>query len=149
MTTPRTPKCSGLDRRQFLGWTGKRGLGLLLVGGALPSLLAACGDDDEPAVQPAPRGDAAREAQDQARAVVGDVLEFELSSNEWEGAFGFVTLKLHKGAVDGKDVHFVRTDASDQGFAAAERLVFVPKLAPLSRPGLSGAAYVFTNGAGG
>lgn len=58
-------------------------------------------------------------------------------------------MKLHKGTVDGKDVYFVRTDASDAAFASAEGLVFVPKLAPLAAEGLSGAAYVFENGAAG
>lgn len=30
-----------LDRRQFLGWTASRGVGPALVGGAVPTLLAA------------------------------------------------------------------------------------------------------------
>ncbi|MGH9151471.1 MAG: DUF7482 domain-containing protein [Acidimicrobiales bacterium] len=74
--------------------------------------------------------------------MVGDVVEFSLTPDGWEGAFGFVTMKLHRGAVDGNDVHYVRTDASDRDFASAERLVFVPKLAGLAAEGLSGAAQV-------
>jgi hypothetical protein len=58
-------------------------------------------------------------------------------------------MKLHKGAFDGKDLYFVRTDASDRAFATAEKLVFVPKLATLTGVGLSGAVYLFDNGAAG
>ncbi|MGH9176976.1 MAG: DUF7482 domain-containing protein [Acidimicrobiales bacterium] len=152
MGTAGTPG-RGLDRRQFLGWTAKRGVGLAVIGGAVPTLLAACGSDDDPAVTGSDgnggsaTSTSAAEAEEQARAVVGDVVDFSLSPDGWEGAFGFVTMALHKGAFDGNDVHFVRTDASDADFAKSEKLVFVPKLAGLDAPGLSGAAYVFDNGA--
>ena len=128
-------------------------MGLALAGGAVPTLLAACGSDDDATVGGTAASDAPTtslaEAEEQARAVVGDVVEFSLTPDGWEGAFGFVTMKLHKGSVDGKDVHFVRTDTSDAAFAAAEKLVFVPKLAGLSGDGLSGAVYVFDNAASG
>lgn len=147
------PGRRGLDRRQFLGWTARRGVGVALVGGAVPTLLAACGSDDDPAVGGTAARDAtttsSAEAKEQARAVVGDVIDFSLTPDGWEGAFGFVTMKLHKGAVDGKDVHFVRTDTSDGDFASAEKLIFVPKLAGLGADRLSGGAYVFENGASG
>lgn len=58
-------------------------------------------------------------------------------------------MKLHKGAFGGKDLYFVRTDASDRAFATAEKLVFVPKLSTLTSVGLSGAVYLFDNGAAG
>ncbi|MBW3669191.1 MAG: hypothetical protein KY443_08260 [Actinobacteria bacterium] len=132
----------------------KRGVGLVLVGGALPTLLAACGRDDDPVTgSPGTGGNvtttSVEDAKEQARAVVGDVIDFSLTPDGWEGAFGFVTMKLHSGAFDGKDVHFVRTDTSEQAFATAEKLVFVPKLAPLATEALSGAAYLFDNGASG
>lgn len=155
MGTQDRPGRGGLDRRQFLGWTAKRGVGLALVGGAVPTLLAACGsNDDDPAIAGAGGDESATttskaEATQKARAVVGDVVDFSLSPDGWEGAFGSVTMKLHKGAVDGNDVHFVRTDTSDSDFAKAEKLVFVPKLAGLSTPELSGGAYTFENGASG
>lgn len=152
MRTAGTPGRAGLDRRQFLGLSARRGLGLALVGGAAPALLAACGGDDDPAVGGSGQGGTTTspaEAAEQARAVVGDVVDFSLEPDGWEGAFGFVTMKLHRGAVDGRDVHFVRTDASERDFAEAEELVFVPKLAGLSADGLSGAVYVFDNGASG
>lgn len=151
MARSRTPAAAGLDRRQFLGWTARRGAGIALVGGALPALLAACGDDDDP-VLGAGNGSTtttAEDAAEQARAVVGDVIDFSLTPDGWQGAFGFVTMKLRRGAVDGKDVWFVRTDASDSEFATTEKLVFVPKLATLTGAGLSGAVYLFDNGASG
>ncbi|MGH9267615.1 MAG: DUF7482 domain-containing protein [Acidimicrobiales bacterium] len=153
MGRSRSPQGGGLDRRQFLGWTAKRGVGLALVGGALPTLLSACGDDDDPVLGSDAGGRSTttspEEAAEQARAVVGDVIDFSLTPDGWEGAFGFVTMKLHRGAVNGKDVWFVRTDASDRDFATAEKLVFVPRLATLTGAGLSGALYLFDNGASG
>ncbi|MGH9185183.1 MAG: DUF7482 domain-containing protein [Acidimicrobiales bacterium] len=135
-----------MDRRRFLGWAGSRGVALGVAGVGLPTLLAACGDDDDPAVAGPGAGDGTTTSVDQAteeaRAVVGDVVDFALTSDEWAGAFGFVTMRLRAGAFDGSDVYFVRTDTSDQDFATAERLVYVPKLAALTADGLSGAAYV-------
>lgn len=65
------------------------------------------------------------------------MLDFALTSDEWEGAFGFVSMRLHEGVVDGESVWFVRTDASDETFARREKLVFAPRIASLSRDGLS------------
>ncbi len=137
-----------LDRRRFLGLSAKGGLGLALVGGAFPTLLAACSNDD-PAVKAGPTTTSAAEAAEQARAVVGDVIDFSLTPDGWEGSFGFVTMKLHKGSFDAKDVYYVRTDASDQAFAKTEKLVYVPKLATLNREGISGAVYLFDSAAAG
>ena len=39
-------------------------------------------------------------------------------------------------------MYYIRTDASEEGFAEEEGLVFVPKLAPLATPELAGAVYV-------
>jgi hypothetical protein len=65
------------------------------------------------------------------------------TSDEWEGDFGFVTLRLRKGAVDGNDVYFIRTDASDVEFAREQGLVYVPKLKVLAQNGLAGTAVLF------
>jgi hypothetical protein len=127
----------GLDRRKFLGQTA----GAALFGGSVPALLAACGGGDGEGVA------TVGEAAEQARAVVGDVVDFALASDEWEGDFGFVTLRLHAGVVDGNDVFFVRTDASDAEIAEREGLVHVPKLAPLASGRLSGDAFVFDGAA--
>jgi hypothetical protein len=74
------------------------------------------------------------------------VLDFALTSDEWEGAFGFVSMRLHEGVVDGESVWFVRTDASDETFARREKLVLAPRIASLSRDGLSGELVVVEDG---
>lgn len=145
------PGRAPIDRRRFLGWAGSRGVALGVAGVGLPVLLAACGDDDDPAIAgPAGGGDtttSAAQAAEAARAVVGDVVDFALTSDDWPGAFGFVTMRIRPGVFDGSDVYFVRTDTSDEDYATAEQLVYVPKLASLTDEGLSGAAYV-VEGAG-
>jgi hypothetical protein len=124
------PESHVLDRRSLL----RVGAGALMTSAALPGVLAAA-----EAAQ-------AAQAPRKGRAIVGDVLEFGLSSREWPGAFGFVKLRLHRGLVDGRDVYFIRTDASDRAFARRERLVFAPKLGALAVGGAAGAVYVVTNG---
>lgn len=126
-----------LDRREFLLRASRTGLGLAVAGGA-SSLLAACGAD-EPAVAPT----AAGTTGPRGSAIVGDVVDFALESDDWEGAFGFVTLRLHRGRFEGGDLLFIRTDASDAELAEREGLVHVPKIGTLARPGLSHAMYVF------
>ena len=143
---------SRLRRREFFGWASRRGAGVVLVGGAFPALLAACGDDDDnPVVPAAPEGSdttattvAAIPAE--GKAIIGDVVDFQLASDEWEGSFGSVTMRLRKGAFGGQDVYFIRTDASDEDFARAEKLIWVPRLKPLVAEGLSGKAYVVEDG---
>ncbi len=62
-----------------------------------------------------------------ATVLVRDVVDFELRGPyKWNG--GSVTLRLHEGRLDGKPIYFVRTDSSDEAFAEAEGLVFVPIL---------------------
>jgi hypothetical protein len=127
-----------LDRREFFRWTG-RGAVRLGALGTFPWLLAACGRD-EPAVTPPVRAGEAGLIQGQV--IVGDVLDHGLRSDEWEGAFGFVTFRLHHGLFEGEDVYFIRTDTSDQGFSQAEGLVWAPKIAGLTTQGLTGDAYL-------
>lgn len=90
-------------------------------GVSLPTLLAACGGAE------APRGGETdtpdTRAPRQGKPILRDVLDHALSSKEWSGAFGFITLRLHRGTVDGSDVWFVRTDTSDKAYTAQERLV--------------------------
>jgi hypothetical protein len=103
-------------------------------------LLAACGTRPERATSRAsPR-------PPEGRAIVGDVLDFALTSDEWEGAFGFVTIRLHEAAVDGRPIFFIRTDTSDQAFAGEEGLVFAPRLAVLADERGAGSWYEFENG---
>lgn len=138
-----------LDRRSFLAWSTTRGVGLLAGAGAVPTVLAACARDERSASTGQPTVTTQREAAEQARKVVGDVVDFSLTPDGWNGDFGYVTLRLHRGVFEGTPVHFIRTDASDRDFARAEGLVFVPKLATLAAAGLSGAVYLFDNGADG
>lgn len=140
-----------LTRRQFLTRTSRSTLGLALLGAA-PSVLAACGTADEPTVggavpTPSPTGTGtAAGATEAARAIVGDVVDFALTSDEWAGDFGWVTLRLRRGVVDGSDVFYIRTDASDQAFARRERLVFAPKLGGIAEAGVGAIAYVVEDG---
>jgi hypothetical protein len=123
-----------LDRRGFI----VRGAGFALAAGSLPALLAACGgDDDEPAGEPA-----RRPSTKEGRALVGDVVDFKLSSDEWEGAFGFVTLRLHAARFDGRDVYFIQTDTSDAAFARERKLVHAPKIASVVDAKVSGEIFL-------
>jgi hypothetical protein len=141
-----------MGRRRFLHLAGTRGAALGMVGVGLPTLLAACSDSDNVGGEVAGDSGAsattttAAQAAEEARAIVGDVVDFALTSDEWVGEFGFVTMRVHRGAFDGNDVYFVRTDASDEAYAQTEQLVYVPKIAGLTGDGLSGAAYVFDDG---
>lgn len=144
-----------LDRRRFLRGVSASTLGLAFVGTAT-AILAACGQDEpavgggaaagaaSPLATSSPTADAATGA-----AIVGDVVDFALTSDDWDGDFGFVTLRLHRAAVDGADAYFIRTDASDEEYAEREEVVFVPRLRSLAEQGLAATAYVFEDGAVG
>lgn len=121
------------SRRTILG--GAAWLGAAAVYGRLPLASAAndtvAGDED-------------------ARAIVDDVVDFTLTPDDrWDGPFGSVTLQLHPGWFDGGEVWFIRTDASDQDFAAAEGLVYVPLLRnALQADGSYATLYRIADGAG-
>ena len=139
-----------LGRREFV--RGAAGLGL--VGLGLPAFLQACARST-PRVEKQPEAEAftleqykkdAAAAQGAAKPLIGDIVDFKLSSSDWEGPFGFVKFRMRHGRVDGKDVWYIRTDSSDQAFPQAEKLVFVPKLAVLATQGLAGTAYLVSGG---
>jgi hypothetical protein len=132
-----------LDRRAFLALAGRGGVGLGLVATSLPAFLAACGDDDDGAASAGSPTASPQAAT--GTAIVGDVLDFALTSQDWQGAFGWVRLRLHPAVIDRQEAWFIRTDASDEGYAQSEGLVFVPKIAGLAGTG-AGEAFVFTNG---
>lgn len=134
-----------LDRRHFLTLIGRSGVGLVALGGAVPALVAACAPDEQtttpadpdpetPAAAPTATDEPATEppGEVEGTAIVGDVIDFALESDQWAGPFGFVTVRLHRALVDGADVYFIRTDASDDGYAGENGLVSVPKLAVLA-----------------
>ncbi len=138
-----------LGRRDFLRLVGRGGAGLYVASGAA-ALLAACGVDDGSngtgAASPAGSPGTTEATEEATRAIVGDVLDFSLEPQGWEGAFGFVTLRLHRGLVDGEDVHFIRTDTSDETFASEEELVFAPKIGRLLDTGDTGTLYLIEGG---
>jgi len=122
------------DRRRFLA----RGAGVALAAGSLPTLLAACGDDDEGSAGEATATTSAAEG----RAIVGDVIDFKLTSDDWAGPFGFVLLRLHEARHDGEAAYFIQTDASDEAFAKERELVYVPKIAPMATEDMSGEIFL-------
>lgn len=67
-------------------------------------------------------------AAEEVQVIVGDVVDYSLEPDGWEGHFGSVTLTMHPGFFDGGDAWFIRTDASDQAFATENGLVYVPLL---------------------
>jgi hypothetical protein len=119
-----------ISRREFLGWTARGAVKLGLLSASAPAILAAC-SRDQTSQGTAPAG-ASPSPTSQEGAIVGDVIEYALTSDEWPGAFGFATFRLHRGVFRGKDVNFIRTDTSDQSYAKQEKLVWAPKLSSLS-----------------
>jgi hypothetical protein len=94
-------------------------------------------EEEEPAV-----------ADEEAEVIVDDVIDFTLAPDgRWDGPFGSVTMQLHRGWVDGEELTFIRTDASDEDFASNEGLVFVPLMAnALDEPDSHAELYLFENG---
>lgn len=154
-----------LSRRRFLAISAAAGASLAL---------AACGgdDDDEPTAtsaaanatatatpEPEPAdstptsGSASAiddDVQTEVEVIVGDVIEYSLEPDGWEGPFGSVTMRMHHGHFDDQDVYFIRTDASDQAFAEREGLVFVPILGnALRAEGSYANLYTFAQSASG
>jgi hypothetical protein len=115
-----------VTRREFLRWSAVVGTGLVAGGRLAPPAFGASA----------------------ARKNVGDVLRFSTRPQGWKGLFGFVTFRLHPVFFDGKLSYHIRTDASDQAFAQARGLVFVPKLA-LALPEATADYYLFRGGAAG
>lgn len=145
-----------LTRRLFLHRTGRLGVAVGVLGAG--GLLSACGsatgsagsdggDAAGVASSPPAASPTAASAQADAQAIVGDVTDFALTSDEWDGAFGFVEFALQRGHVDGEDVYFIRTDTSDEEFADETGMLVVPKLAALAGTDLVGRAVVVSGGA--
>lgn len=144
MSSQTEPDRDRLGRREFFALAGRRSLQIGLAGMSLPALLAACSNDGS-------NGGALSTLSPTTTAggkegkIVGDVLDYALTG-DWEGAFGFVTFRLQRGVFNGKDVYFIRTDASDEAFAKAESLVWVPRLAVLASQGPSADAFLISGG---
>jgi hypothetical protein len=91
------------------------------------------------------------DAEAEAQVIVADVIDYTLApEGRWQGPFGSVTMRLYRGWVNGDDVAFIRTDASDQQFAEREGLVYVPLLRnALDVPGSYSDLYLFEGGPDG
>jgi len=121
------------NRRQFMkmGLTGSGAMAFAMFGGtSLSAFLAA------------PR-QAHAAAATQGSVLVGDVVDHALSSNEWPGAFGYVTFKTHEAIYRGSTAYFIRTDASDASFAEHEKLVHVPLLNSARDRSITNDLFVF------
>jgi hypothetical protein len=80
--------------------------------------------------------------------MVGDVVGFQLQTDEWPGQFGWVMFQLHKAWYNSEDVYYIRTDASDETYALENKLVHVPLLnGALAAEGATSQLYTFANGA--
>lgn len=122
-----------MSRRRFLLWSATAG-SALAVAACAPAPVAA------PAAAPtsAPEATAVPEAAAPAAApavdasevevMAGDVLEYKLDPDGWEGPYGQVKFRIHEGLVNGESVYYIRTDASDPQVAADTGLVYVPLL---------------------
>jgi len=143
-----------VSRRQFLRMSALGGSALALV---------ACGANaPEPTATPAPPTATAVPPTDvpptatpnlpapaaavEAEVLVGDVLDFALTSDEWIGSFGWVTFQLHEATYNGESAYFIRTDASDPTYASDNGLVFVPLLNVARGKEITNTMYVFADG---
>jgi len=87
------------------------------------------------------------EAAAAAEVMVGDVVDYALTSDEWPGAFGFVTFKMHEAFFDGDMAYYIRTDTNDADLAEQMQLVHVPLLnALLPRDDATSICYFFEDG---
>lgn len=142
------PQTQSVDRRTFFQIVGRRGVGLVALGGVVPALVAACTSDDPTSATPdvaateSPASEATEAPEEvQGTAIVGDVIDFALTSEAWAGPFGFVTFRMHRAVVDGSDLYYIRTDASDGDYAGEHGLVTVPKIGVLAGTGLVARVY--------
>lgn len=113
-----------ISRRQFLSLAALSGTG---------ALLAACGGQaavPEPTATPLPptAAPSVANAGGDVEVIAKDVLDFALETDAWSGQYGWVKFRLHEGRHDGNPVYFIRTDASEQAYAEANGLVYVPLL---------------------
>ncbi|MEM7798165.1 MAG: twin-arginine translocation signal domain-containing protein [Chloroflexota bacterium] len=127
-----------LSRRRFLSMSAA-------AGGA--AFLAACGGQTAApsTTSQGAAGASSAAGGDGIEVMVKDVLNYQLSSDEWTGDFGSVTFRLHEGLVNGESIYFIRTDASDANYAQAEGMVFVPLLN--SGSSFANNLFVMPNGA--
>jgi hypothetical protein len=151
-----------ITRRRLLGTAGA-GIAGLAIGAACSSgddkkgvkataraTVAAQAAATTAAAQARITATAAAAAQAQAKKTVGDVVDFRLLNDKgWKWPGGWVTMRLYAATFNGQKAYHVRTDASDTAFAEQERLVFVPKLAGVTRGHRHGEIYLIDKGVSG
>jgi hypothetical protein len=129
-----------VSRRRFLQFGLMGGCGLALAACGPRGPLSRPPITPTPAATPTPRPDG-------AEVIVGDVLDYALTSDEWPGAFGWVTFRLREGLYEGQPVYFIRTDGSDEGFCNENGLAWAPLLLGAEEgPQLSNTLYTFEDG---
>jgi hypothetical protein len=74
---------------------------------------------------------------------VGDVLDYALSSEEWPGAFGWVTFRLTEVTHEGESAYLIRTDTSDETYAREHGLVWAPLLLGANEGPIANIFYQF------
>ncbi|MDQ7024928.1 MAG: hypothetical protein Q9P01_15225 [Anaerolineae bacterium] len=131
------------SRRRFMQGIGLSASAALLANAGLPAVLAQ--DNKFGAFQQSSDG---MLLSPDVELLCGDVTGFQLQSDLWEGDFGSVTFQMHEAWYNGESVYYIRTDASDQAFAAENKLVWVPLLnAAMAAEGSTSRLYTFENGA--
>jgi len=134
---PRTHSLRSLSRRQFLRAGLLGGCGLALSA-CKRGIVAPPPITPTPYTTPTPRPG--------PQAIVGDVLDYALTSDEWSGDFGSVTFRLHEALHEGQSVYYIRTDASDETFAQDNQLVWVPLLIGANEAPIANKLYTFDDG---
>lgn len=106
-------------------------------------LAAACGTTEQS------DGGGEGETSSGGRKIIGDVLDYALTTPDWTGKFGWVQFRIHEAWFNGQPTYYIRTDASDSEFAKQTGTVFVPKLAEALKASQTGTSdlYVFRQGA--
>jgi hypothetical protein len=142
---------SGQSRRQFLRNVGLGTGALMLANAGLPlGMVRAGGLQSAASAAAAAVTQGTAGAWPQVELICGDVVGFALESQDWEGDFGWVTFQTHRALYEGDEVHYIRTDASDETFAQENFLVYVPLLnAALAAEGATSQLYTFDNGVDG
>ncbi len=137
-----------LNRRQFLRMAAIGGGAVVLTAcsGGIASAPSPTPLPPSPTPAPPTPGPepAAEAGQIEEKVLVADVLDYALTSDEWPGAFGFVTFRLHQALHNGEPIYYIRTDASDPTFAEENGLVHVPLLNVVAgSPELANSLYMF------
>jgi len=123
-----------VSRRKFLhyGMLGSVGAAL---SACQPGLLNQPPLTPTPFITPTPRPS--------PEVIVGDVLDYQLTSNAWPGDFGSVTFRIHEALYEGLSVYYIITDTSNEDFARDHTLVWTPLLLGAEEAPIANIMYMF------